>query len=619
MIVFLLTLMAWAIVTVVGQARWLKEIQRGQNRPSWDIVAFMGHWSWVGTSRLLRSVFGERELGYFFPCESDEVVFNRILADLYRRGLVDREEAHSLWQRANQIPLQISPEHVEEDQPLVVATSAEKKLSSADQTPTLHDVNSMTGFPAAVVPQPLEATQTDAVSSPPTTTPQTPPLPKQSWAAVIESFLAVHNIRWGELVSGLLIVVCSIGLVISLWNTLISTHRIVPTLVFLAANAAIFAAGFYTLAKWRLRHTSHAVLMIATLLVPLSMLAGLAAAGQSGASLSLSNLPTLGAMLLVAVVDVVLLLRAGRALYGVSKEKSFALAVAAPTLLIPSIPVALENFGTTAGFIVVIASLPVMLAIVWFQRPWRFNASASSRHEDEKEGSQQFAGKSIIVRPMLTAVSRHQWTFLGVAIFSLAVFAVSVAMLGRAFEAELWLAVTASTLPALIAAAVAAHWTGLHSRLAHHRFIGNTVTVLGTGLPFVLLPLFSLDPKWLWCWAAAISVSSSALWTAYRRGPWLAVAFAPIGVATVLSSTTVVGQIDWESVSWTRRVLGGEPMMAGLLLAAVTAVAAGVFRRTESKRPLLALTAAWLAWASTIAAVLPFMQPSCAALCPNQR
>lgn len=105
------------------------------------------------------------------------------------------------------------------------------------------------------------------------------PRPTLSTGEIIQSFLSAHNIRWGELIAGTLIVVCSIGLVISLWGPLVQTHRAIPTLIFLAANAAIYGVGLYTLSRWRLRHTSRAVLVIATLLIPLSVLAGIAASG----------------------------------------------------------------------------------------------------------------------------------------------------------------------------------------------------------------------------------------------------------------------------------------------------------------------------------------------------
>ncbi|MDB4749992.1 hypothetical protein OAF83_03715, partial [Rubripirellula sp.] len=118
--------------------------------------------------------------------------------------------------------------------------------------------------------QPSPQTSTTTKSTRPT------PQPTVSTGEIIQSFLSAHNIRWGELIAGTLIVVCSIGLVISLWGSLVETSRAIPTLIFLAANAAIYSVGLYTLSRWRLRHTSRAVLVIATLLIPLSVLAGIA-------------------------------------------------------------------------------------------------------------------------------------------------------------------------------------------------------------------------------------------------------------------------------------------------------------------------------------------------------
>ena len=70
---------------------------------------------------------------------------------------------------------------------------------------------------------------------------------------------------------GMLIVGCSIALVISLWQTL---ERIpyFPFLLFTAITGALFAAGLYTLGRWKLEATSRGLLAIATLLVPLDFL-----------------------------------------------------------------------------------------------------------------------------------------------------------------------------------------------------------------------------------------------------------------------------------------------------------------------------------------------------------
>ncbi len=83
------------------------------------------------------------------------------------------------------------------------------------------------------------------------------------------------NIRWGELISGLLIVGSSVGLVISLWATLKQAIPYFPVAVFLAATAAMHGAGLYTLRRWRLRSTSRGLLLISTLLVPLNVLAAM--------------------------------------------------------------------------------------------------------------------------------------------------------------------------------------------------------------------------------------------------------------------------------------------------------------------------------------------------------
>jgi len=94
-------------------------------------------------------------------------------------------------------------------------------------------------------------------------------------AGVLQSFMEEKNIRWGELVSGLLIVVSSVGLVISLWATLKDWIPYFPVAVFLAVTAAMHGAGLYTLRRWRLKSTSRGLLLVSTLLVPLNVLAAM--------------------------------------------------------------------------------------------------------------------------------------------------------------------------------------------------------------------------------------------------------------------------------------------------------------------------------------------------------
>jgi hypothetical protein len=110
-----------------------------------------------------------------------------------------------------------------------------------------------------------------------------PKLPRRTLGEVLAAFMEEHNILWGELTGGLLIVGCSIALVVYLWQT---QKEIVyfPFFVVAGVTASLFGAGMYTLRRWKLETTSRGLLIIATLLVPLSflVLAGLSPRGGDG-------------------------------------------------------------------------------------------------------------------------------------------------------------------------------------------------------------------------------------------------------------------------------------------------------------------------------------------------
>jgi hypothetical protein len=90
-----------------------------------------------------------------------------------------------------------------------------------------------------------------------------------------------RNILWGEVVGGLLIVGCSIALVISLWQTL-EENPLYQAAIFVSVTAGLFGAGLYTLSHWKLESTSRGLLVIATLLVPLNLLAMTTGPAQGG-------------------------------------------------------------------------------------------------------------------------------------------------------------------------------------------------------------------------------------------------------------------------------------------------------------------------------------------------
>ena len=116
--------------------------------------------------------------------------------------------------------------------------------------------------------------------------------PRRTLADMLQSFMEEKNIRWGELASGMLIVGSAIGLVISLRTTLAEISeriRYFPALLFMLGTLAIHAAGLYTLRRWKLRSTSRGVLIIATLLVPLSFAAGIVLSGSEAAPVPITS------------------------------------------------------------------------------------------------------------------------------------------------------------------------------------------------------------------------------------------------------------------------------------------------------------------------------------------
>ena len=103
--------------------------------------------------------------------------------------------------------------------------------------------------------------------------PTIPKPPRRTWGQLLDGFMEERNIRWGELVGGLLIVGSSIALVLSLWDTLSRIHYF-PFLIFTVAVSAIFGAGLYSYHRWKLESTSRGLLLVGLLLVPLNYLAG---------------------------------------------------------------------------------------------------------------------------------------------------------------------------------------------------------------------------------------------------------------------------------------------------------------------------------------------------------
>jgi hypothetical protein len=96
--------------------------------------------------------------------------------------------------------------------------------------------------------------------------------PKRGWTDWLAAFMEERNMRWGELVGGLLIVCCSVALVVSFWSE-IAERPWLKFVLFNGVTAGLFGLGFYSEYRWRLHTSSQGLLIIANLLVPLNFLA----------------------------------------------------------------------------------------------------------------------------------------------------------------------------------------------------------------------------------------------------------------------------------------------------------------------------------------------------------
>lgn len=394
-----------------------------------------------------------------------------------------------------------------------------------------------------------------------------PSEPALSSSEIIRSFLAAHNIRWGELVAGLMIVVCSIGLVVSLWNTLVSAHRVVPSIIFLAANTAIFGAGLYTLSRWKLRHTSRAMLVIATLLVPLGILAGLARAATDAEAVPLGDPVTLISIMIVGVAYCTLLWMGGKALVRRRAAGPLCLSVAGPAAMLPLVPEMIRHFGTSVYWTIAGGSTGLSIALVWLVRG-------------------AFRTKSVALG---AASARHRVLTIGLGCFSLAALVGNILYLSEPSPQRL-LSIAIALIPALCAIAATAQTLVSMDRRPKLALAGSVVSFTAFGTLAAILPAALATPQWLWLWAAAASVSLLTVGHALRVRQMIPLSALPVGITTVLTASTWTEGLNWDQLWLWQRMLGGQPMLAAFGVAATVASLSFLLRGESEKR-----TGYWIA------------------------
>ena len=129
--------------------------------------------------------------------------------------------------------------------------------------------------------------------------PVMPDPPKASLADMLSAFMESKHIRWGELIGGMLIVLCSAALVVSFWSAIVA----IPLLkfgLFTGVTGAIFGCALFMEHRWKMPATSKGLLLTATMLVPLNFLAMAAFSGDTG------TLPLIGKALAFLVFGVLM-------------------------------------------------------------------------------------------------------------------------------------------------------------------------------------------------------------------------------------------------------------------------------------------------------------------------
>ncbi|MFN2408053.1 MAG: hypothetical protein ABR594_18565 [Pyrinomonadaceae bacterium] len=230
-------------------------------------ITVAGHVLWLMVAEVVKWVFktGTRDEPFFNPPPpppyppgphppapqrlDDLTVFERQLARFYQDGKVSDQIYETLMARIR----------------------AERAPTTTDKTDVVKEVvvGSVSSVEVEVKPEPV---QKPFAPPPPLPPPPPPRPPRRPFSEVLNSFMEESNIRWGEIIGGLLIIGCSTALVVSLWAQ-ISEIPVLKFLIFTTVTAVLFGVGLYTEHRWKLPTTSRGILTIATLLVPLNFLA----------------------------------------------------------------------------------------------------------------------------------------------------------------------------------------------------------------------------------------------------------------------------------------------------------------------------------------------------------
>jgi len=236
------------------------------------LVTVVGHFIWWVAATIIRGLLGSPETeGWPAPPvdrANDLDITERQIVKFYSKGRLTDETYEQLMKQIRAERAGFAPPETVPPEPVVTSKPTEAA--------------------PAVVAASLVATDDEIVIQPVVSAEEqfTPPRrpPRRAFSEVLNSFMEESNIRWGEIIGGLLIIGCSTALVVSLWAQ-ISQIPVLKFLIFTTVTAVLFGIGLYTEHRWKLPTTSRGILTIATLLVPLNFLAiaAVSASNTSGA------------------------------------------------------------------------------------------------------------------------------------------------------------------------------------------------------------------------------------------------------------------------------------------------------------------------------------------------
>ncbi|MEM0924618.1 MAG: hypothetical protein AAGJ83_01140, partial [Planctomycetota bacterium] len=373
----------------------------------------------------------------------------------------------------------------------------------------------------------------------------------------LAEFLADHNIRWGELIAGALIIACSIGLVVSLWSTLRTVHRVIPSLVFLGANAAIFGAGFYTLFRWRLRETSRATLVIALLLVPLSILTGISVSGIDGTAVPMDDAITLISMAVAGCVYGWLIWNATRSLVGTRLARPVFLGYTATVFLPPFLPAATRWLGDAS---VLLLSFAVACVIVACRQIKRIQHRASATD----------ANRSGLVLGILLGGLTMVVGYVGYT---------------HSFSLQTALRLGAMILPAYLQLAASTFLCGRRNQRPVMTILGTASLLLTVVLGALAVFPSTLNASWFLMWVVSLSVSGMTLvFERDLRRIGLAMLAVVSALAVSAVSSMLAQQSGWDELGNWQRFVGGGPMVTATIIGLIALSISSI--RETLRRPL---------------------------------